>query len=550
MPALKRDALCPCGSGASFSMCHGAASADRHEGPASESDEAIRLCFQRLAAHEHQREAIEGRGRPIISEEVGGWRFVAVGGELLSSRHWKTFHDFLMSYIEKRLGSEWIDSEVCKPCNEQHPIVRWRERVLSLNRDLGNSEKDITSAPMTTAIAAYLKLSYDLFTIAHNAEVSRRLLGRLRHRDQFDGAYYEVCVAAALIRAGFELSFENEDDRSTTHCEFSAMHAKSNAMYSVEAKHRAPPDGPGSGGDDFKLARRLTKALKKKARHTRIVFVDMNVPMLTEGDTIPEHLHRELKRLRKHEKRATELGLPPAYVLITNSPHVRAPDDPDASGSVLLEGFCIPDCKHDARFASVRAAVASRDAHRPLFDLFDSIRLHRFVPDTFSGVLAEFEREQSEPRLLIGERYVVPDGKGNDVPGTLTSATVDEAHGVTMGVYRLDDGRSVIVSCPLTDAEVRAYRQCPDTFFGVLVPSGSRRHGDTDVVALYDFFFDTYRHSTRERLVEFLLGHAPLPELRQMSQEDLAKRYAELCAEASVRRQRPADAVHSIRNTS
>src|SRR5262245_593338 len=37
------------------------------------------------------------------------------------------------------------------------------------------------------------------------------------------GALHEVLVAAAMIRAGFELKLENEEDGSETHCEFTAI---------------------------------------------------------------------------------------------------------------------------------------------------------------------------------------------------------------------------------------------------------------------------------------------------------------------------------------
>ena len=52
--------------------------------------------------------------------------------------------------------------------------------------------------------------------------------------------------------------------------------------------------------------------------------------------------------------------------------------------------------------------------------------------------------------------------------GLLQSATVSEAERMAWGVYQLPNGKHIICSNPLTDAEFNAYRRYPDTFFGVL----------------------------------------------------------------------------------
>jgi hypothetical protein len=66
-------------------------------------------------------------------------------------------------------------------------------------------------------------LAYNLYLIAHNVrDIESRLIQRLKNPQNFHGAFYETRVAAELIKAGFELEYENEDDRSTSHCEFTA----------------------------------------------------------------------------------------------------------------------------------------------------------------------------------------------------------------------------------------------------------------------------------------------------------------------------------------
>ena len=58
----------------------------------------------------------------------------------------------------------------------------------------------VYTAPMTGAIAAFLHLAYDLYALDHNAELQQKLIARLRNREQFSGARYEVFAAAKRLR--------------------------------------------------------------------------------------------------------------------------------------------------------------------------------------------------------------------------------------------------------------------------------------------------------------------------------------------------------------
>jgi len=57
-------------------------------------------------------------------------------------------------------------------------------------------------------------------------------------------------------------------------------------------------------------------------------------------------------------------------------------------------------------------------------------------------------------------------------------------------------------SCPLTDVELAAYQKFPDTFFGIDKPH--TRGGITDPLDLYDWFFNCYRQTPKERLLELM----------------------------------------------
>ena len=130
---------------------------------------------------------------------------------------------------------------------------------------------------------------------------------------------------AWLIRAGFELDFENEQDRSSTHCEFTATYVPTGEKYSVEAKSRQMRLG---GAARTPVGKQLRKALVKKADHKRLVFIDLNKALLNQ-ETTSRALDRAEFIIKQSEKTMEIDGAPapPAYVCITNmnDQHAKRP---------------------------------------------------------------------------------------------------------------------------------------------------------------------------------------------------------------------------------
>lgn len=476
------------------------------------------LDLQRHEAMERQRAEQQGFGRPIISAVFKGQRFVAVGGRLYHSTRWSTFHDFLIDYGRDVLGRDWWLAEIEKPPEHRHPVLTWFDRVSA-----PSGAATGLARVMTGGVAAYLRLAYDLYCLKHNATVRDRLVQRLKDPAGFPGARHEVFVAAAFVRAGFTIEFEDEGDTTTSHVEFTATHQKSNRKYSVEAKHCA---------GHKRIGRRLSGALRKAANHPRVVFIDLNEP--DDGSSreqMPGFVKQALKGARHFELDRDGRSLPPAYVFMTNHPATHHLDGTAFRSSVLIEGFHIPDFKCDAKFLSLRAAIVARDAHIEMERLGRSIQDHSDVPATFDGEAPELAYQQEEPRLRIGSRYLVPDSSGLLVPGLLESAVVLETERVAFGSYALDDGRRVMVKAPLTDAEMAAHRRHPDTFFGVIQEVGKQAK---DPIDLYDFCLATYSKSTKDKLLEFLAGAPDIDRLRSLDQPALAREYAERFAYATM----------------
>src|SRR3569832_142720 len=101
MEKVSRNAPCPCGSRRKYKKCHGNGQ-PAPAGPKALSPEA-------LAALEVQRRRQQGEGRPIISAEAFGYRFVAVKGRLhySKSNNWGSVPGFLSDYLMTAMGKEW-----------------------------------------------------------------------------------------------------------------------------------------------------------------------------------------------------------------------------------------------------------------------------------------------------------------------------------------------------------------------------------------------------------------------------------------------------------
>jgi len=514
MTKVGRNEPCPCGSGKKYKKCHGDQQVLDRVASAMAAAPVLRA---RMEAREHQRAEQQGLGRPIIATRTdNGHQFVAVNNRMFSSTKWKTFHDFLGNYLSHVMGPEWGTAEMQKPVEEWHPILVWYHKLCDLQRVIVAEPGKVSKGSMTGSVAAYMHLAYDLYALDHNADLQAKLIARLRDKANFAGARYEVQVAATLARAGFSIEFENEDDRNTSHCEFTATHLRSGRRFSVEAKR--------SESARNNVIRQMVRALQKAADHTRIVFVDLNMPDPSTGHEVPAYVHRAFNLMRRFEALDPHAQrLPPAYIFFTNTPWEHHLDSAGWRRLALGDGFHIDEFKVDHEFPSLRAAIDGRQAHIEMHELLKSMGAHSDIPVTFNGESPELAFENSEARLTIGESYLVPGPDGVEVEGVLTSAAVMEKEKIAICSLDPADGRGFIFSAPLSDAELAARRRHPDTFFGEV----SRNRKAETVLDLYDFFLETYIRTPKAKLLEFLAGAQDIEYLATLDQAELASVYCE-----------------------
>jgi hypothetical protein len=530
-PKIGRNDPCPCGSGQKFKRCHYSAKFElpylvQRARIEKDIEEKARQLLEEHKAREFQRQQQQGLGRPIISIEHMGYRFIAVKNRLYYSKKWKTFADFLNEYMGSVLGGEWGNAELKKPLETRHPILQWYYHICILQRQYIQKPGEIASMPTTGAVAAYYGLAYSLYLIAHNVhDIESRLIQRLKNPENFQGALYETRVAAELIRAGFELEFENEDDRSTTHCEFTATYTRTGRKFSAEAKSR-PPALHGKG-KQLRVQRQLHGALKKKAKYQRLVFIDINRPFGSTREEIVANFDRAIAIVKRSETMLIDgAPAPAAYICLTNYPDQYSLDAvPNWLGGRVLLGYKIADFGYGKQFESIRAAVRAREKHIELFDFEKSIIEHSVFPSTFDGQLPSTTFGDGKvPRLLIGQRYLVPDANGKEIPGVLEDAVVLTNESRAYGIYKLDNGKRVWATSELTPKELEDYRRHPDTFFGVYkkVPKGI-----DGPIEMFDFLYDSYKDTPRERLLELIKDFPDFENFKDLSHKDLAEAVCE-----------------------
>jgi hypothetical protein len=312
-----------------------------------------------------------------------GQRFRFIWNRLYFFPQEKTFHDFLHYVLVQTFGQKWFDKEGELPEAERHVVVRWRKALGDLVKD-GQQTADggwIETGP----VKAYMSLAYDLYWLQLIHKLPKSLERRLRDKEAFQGARYEVLIAAVFARAGFEIELLDETVKAEKHCEFVAIHKSTRAKVYVEAKSRRRPGvlhQPGCfteadiRGDLFGLYGDAMKQAPKGEAY--LIFIDANLPVKwPEG--VPAYGTFPFERLpwvdefgkRLHAKwESSNDPNPETAVVVTNfAPHFGNETDPAPIGLFAPMG-------------SPRPTVPLTN-DKMIDDLFYCLRLYETIPRQF-----------------------------------------------------------------------------------------------------------------------------------------------------------------------
>jgi hypothetical protein len=334
-----RNDPCYCGSGRKYKKCH--------LDPDREAARAFQAALPKLAERQRREAVMKETLRRDYSVYINfalpvqwdGGKAWAIGSRLYAHRPAReTFHEFLISLLRETFSEEWRQRQVALPDDQQHFLLKCsNEWATFKERNSAETAEDGLFAATANGWVQYLvSLAWDIGTLIHTMELPAALVERLKSNANFQGARYEVAVAAIFARLDCEIAFLDDNEwRHTPHPEFIATHRPTGERVAVEAKSRHRPgvindarevvDGAVVRGDVQSL---LRKAIPKAMDDLPFaVFLDVNAPpALSSGRE--NHWQADVKKwVNKMYADPEQAPQPVSAIAVTNfAPHYDGDD--------------------------------------------------------------------------------------------------------------------------------------------------------------------------------------------------------------------------------
>lgn len=201
----------------------------------------------------------------------------------------QTFHEVLLSLLTSILANHWYRQQLAKQPEDRHIIMQWigawcdeSQRAVPSDHQAGQRYE----FQRTGQAQELLALAYDIYCLLEADRLDRDVRDRLKTDDQFQGARYELAVAAIFVRSGFDIEWIDQRKGPGKRCEFIATHRVTGEVIAVEAKSRhrigtlqqpgSPPDLASLRGDVRGLYLKATAKDPKEKPFA--IFIDANLP--------------------------------------------------------------------------------------------------------------------------------------------------------------------------------------------------------------------------------------------------------------------------------
>lgn len=520
---IGRNTPCSCGSSLKFKHCCGSAKKSDFTTPLNASLNppvvAPKIFAERLEARELQRIRQQGLGRPIMSSNhPAGGRVVHVGDSERIPSKAAVFQDFLVDYLGRALGKDWIDAEMRKPFNDRHTIVQWFE-IFNRQRKASRRVGEYHMFTGTGASNAFVGLGYSLYLMRHNVDLLALMITRLKARQEFQGAYYEVSIANILIRAGFKLTLEDETDQSSKHCEFAAISNNTGQVYSVECKARSVPgvlhkpiqSASKRQGPLSQIKSHLKLALQKPSKGERLVFIDINTPETRQNP--PTWLEDAAGILEDYEKTSTTGKR--AFVFVTNMCFHWHLEEANPPMTAFAHGFNVPDFAKPG-LITLSQAWRNKRKYVDCYKIGEIIQDFGNIPSTFDGSLPAATLLGQRPPVQIGQTYHFPDVESG-VTGKVESAAVIESESCAYISIHTSDNRRLMLKEQMSEHQIADYRTHKETYFGEINRNGESK----DEFELYEWFVKTHLEYPREAILGMVKNSPLYGWYESLSHEDL-----------------------------
>jgi len=302
---IGRNDPCFCGSKKKYKRCC------FEKKPSTEDIEKIVQIYNKQKKEKHQLEQMGiliNYVKPVLYKGRKVW---GLGDKIYHNRTPnETFHEFVIFIFKKTLGKEWFDKQQKLEKDDQHHIFRcfdqfrlWMIRHAEPKNKINQNVWGYTPDGWSKNL---LSLAFDVASLQHTDKLPRNLLERLKNYNEYQGAKYEITVAAIIARLGFDIEFTTSKRGGPKHCEFIATERKTKMRIGIEAKSRQR-DGVlhRSGTKDKKkvlkgdVSKLISKALQKSevGQMPFLIFIDMNCPLSKKIQTTEKRWVNDVIRI-------------------------------------------------------------------------------------------------------------------------------------------------------------------------------------------------------------------------------------------------------------
>jgi hypothetical protein len=168
--------------------------------------------------------------------------FLRVGNQFYwSDVKRKTFHEIMIDHLSTVLGKDWKLTQASLPLAERHFIFEcYNETDSYLNGgavEVRKENEELNSVAPNGYVQSLISLAFDIYLLKNAGVLDEKLLRRLRLKDQYQGARYEMTVASAFVKAGWSIEW-CKDKQGVPIPEFIATSSDGTQKIAVEAKSK------------------------------------------------------------------------------------------------------------------------------------------------------------------------------------------------------------------------------------------------------------------------------------------------------------------------
>lgn len=334
---IGRNNPCCCGSGKKYKKC----CLNKKSVPADVIDFFKRTLtenenFRRAGIHVNYVTPIDFKGKKI-------W---ALGNKVYSGGINETFHTFIINVLKDTIGVDWFREQSILPQETRHFISICLEKLgewIKINEKTALKVNGIWGAKPDGYSKSLLLLAFDICSLIHEHKLPKDLLDRLKSRELYQGARYEIAIAAIFARLDCDIEFTDIKSKDK-HCEFFAKHRPTGVTIAVEAKSKHRPGVLHQFGFSSlekllsaRMIRRLFNSAIEQNPKTApfAIFIDVNAPITPNIPLNEKQWVNDARKILEKKLNVLSLNERPNSVFFTNFSYHYQTDKEAEKGEVF-----------------------------------------------------------------------------------------------------------------------------------------------------------------------------------------------------------------------